>query len=188
MLYLSVFLDEIDYSCLLRKIKSSVRKNEAPSQNSFRNTLLKFIEPLLPAVTSISFARNIAAKQANKFAFTYGFKLRTYVEKSKEYNDQLVERNVKNMLTLTAAVKKIDYQKIINEITKSTPPKDNSLVSDILKIIEPFAAETMKTIPDSAIAELFMLLGRDKLIEMAQGYGVEISDLSLTAPEGDSWA
>ena len=188
MLYLTVLVDKIDYSCLLKEIKSSVQKNEAPSQNSFRNTLLNFIEPMLPSVTSTSFVRRLAAKQANKFAFAYGLTIRTYIEKNKDYNDQLAERNGKNMLILTASVKKIDYQKIINEITKSTPPKDNSLVSDILKIIEPFAAETMKTIPDSAIAELFMLLGRDKLIEMAQGYGVEISDLSLTAPEGDSWA
>jgi len=39
----------------------------------------------------------------------------------------------------------------------------------------------MKTIPNSAIAELFMLLGQDKMMDLAEDYGIHLADLNLSA-------
>jgi hypothetical protein len=72
---------------------------------------------------------------------------------------------------------------------KSSPDKsdkkeneNNFDVAGIIKIVEPFIADTMKTIPPKAIAELFMLLGREQIMKLAKNFGVELSDISVTAP------
>jgi hypothetical protein len=87
------------------------------------------------------------------------------------------------IMDVKVSIESIDYSKladIINESMKSTGTKtNNSTVTETIRIIKPFIGETMATVPPSAIVELFELLARDKVIELAQNSGITISDISL---------
>ncbi|MCL2717603.1 MAG: hypothetical protein FWE14_02325 [Lachnospiraceae bacterium] len=181
MTYLTIIIHKIDYKIFLTKFKSSINQNPASSRTGFRDTFLSIIQPLLPTLESLTLTRNIIAMQANKIAMDYGLAINTYLEKTDTYFKKIKEGNTNCMLTLSITIEKIDYQKIINEIKKSASSQnDNAILSDVLNIVEPFAAETLNTIPPAAIADLFMLLGKDKIIDLAKKYGVKLSDLSVT--------
>lgn len=179
MRHISIFINEIDYGILLGRIKMAVG-NKSSVKNQGRNgRLLKILRPFVGIINVLPniFIENQIMKQAAKF----GIYTTVYIENNKAKIKALNERKIITMLNLSASIEKIDYQKLINTIQGSSASKGGSLVvPDVIKIIEPFLAETMKTIPDAAIAELFMLLGRDKIVEMAQDYGVKISHLSMT--------
>ena len=180
MMNILIFIYEIDISILLKEIKASSKHPNKHSRTGFRDTFLEMIRPLLPTLASLAPTRRIIAKQITNFAIKYGMKIRTHIEKNETYIQSFKEGNKNCMLTLSASIANVDYQKILKEIQKNTSSNgNNSIMNDVINIIEPFAAETMKTIPPAAFAELFMLLGKDKIIEMAGKYGVELSDLSM---------
>ena len=71
---------------------------------------------------------------------------------------------------------------VINDSLRSTETKSNNhILTEVIKIIKPFIDETMATVPPSAIVELFELLARDKVIELAQNCGITISSIKLEA-------
>ncbi|MCL2663281.1 MAG: hypothetical protein FWE83_08150 [Oscillospiraceae bacterium] len=89
------------------------------------------------------------------------------------------------IMDVKVSIESIDYAKladVISESVKSTGTKTNNhTVTETIRIIKPFIDETMSTIPPSAIVELFELLAREKVIELAQNSGITISDISLEA-------
>jgi len=86
------------------------------------------------------------------------------------------------MFNVTATIKSIDYNKLIGAISESMPKEDSksgAIFAEVLKIVKPFAGQTLKTIPPSAIVGLFDLLVRDKIVDMAEKHGVKISSITL---------
>ena len=77
----------------------------------------------------------------------------------------------------------VNYTKLADVISESLKSagmeKINNKVAGAIRIIKPFIDETMSTVPQSAIKELFELLAREKVIELAQRSGITISDISL---------
>ncbi|MCL2254386.1 MAG: hypothetical protein FWC09_08065 [Lachnospiraceae bacterium] len=173
MKYVTIYICDIDYNKLPTEIKPKI--NHKPKHSK----LLDFLLPLSPALEKIP--NVLLANQIVKFAAKYGISLMVYIENKKPKNENINERLTNIMYNLSVSVDRIDYQKLIESIRKDSSSKNGSSVFfEILKIITPFAADTMKTIPPKAVADLFMLLGRDKIIEMAKDYGVVLSGLSVT--------
>ncbi|MCL2050142.1 MAG: hypothetical protein FWG91_00215 [Lachnospiraceae bacterium] len=186
MTYLTLIIHKIDYSILLKELKTGSKKSPVSTGTSFcdkmRDTMMELMTPLFSFLESLSLTRNIIARKINKSAMNYGIVLSTYLEKNEVYYEKLKEGNKNCMLTLSASIEKIDYQKLINELKKtSASPNNKPILLDIINIIEPFLSATMKTIPNSAIAELFMLLGQDKMMDLAEDYGIHLADLNLSA-------
>jgi len=87
----------------------------------------------------------------------------------------------KNMLNISASID-IDYDKLSKRISESKNKKDSNLnkrVYETVRIVKPFISKTMSTIPPSAIAELFDLLAKEKIIKLAGSAGVTISSISV---------
>ena len=85
------------------------------------------------------------------------------------------------MLNISASID-IDYDKLSKRISESKDKKDSNLnkrVYETVRIVKPFIGKTMSTIPPSAIAELFDLLAKEKIIELAGDAGVTISSISV---------
>lgn len=120
-------------------------------------------------------------KQLAEFSKHYGVTLDTYLSKNRTKSINL--SGVNYMLKITASINAIDIQKAISEFNKKTAnnASDSLLINATLRIIQPFIGKTFATIPPSAIAELFMLFGRDKITELAGSYGIKLTDLSVTA-------
>ena len=89
------------------------------------------------------------------------------------------------ILNATILIDSIDYTKLadaISESLKSTGRESNNhTLTEAIRIIKPFIAETMATVPPSAIVELFELFAREKVIKVAQNCGISISNISLEA-------
>ena len=89
------------------------------------------------------------------------------------------------ILNVTVLIDSINYSKladVINESLKSTGRENNNhTLTEAIRIIKPFIAETMASVPPSAIVDLFELLARDKVIELAQNCGITISSIQLEA-------
>ncbi|MCL1982599.1 MAG: hypothetical protein FWG53_05900, partial [Clostridiales bacterium] len=87
-----------------------------------------------------------------------------------------------NMLKITASIESIDYGKLARAISR--PRKTNAAESGdkLMKaanILEPFIDNTMATMPASALAELFALFAKEKVVEMADWYGIKLADVSM---------
>jgi len=90
-----------------------------------------------------------------------------------------------NILNATVLIDSINYTKlagVISDSLKSTGTESNNhTLTEAIRIIKPFIAETMGTVPPSAIVELFELFARDKVIELVQNCGIVISSIKLEA-------
>jgi len=93
------------------------------------------------------------------------------------------EKRGKKMLDISISIKSIDYNKLSSTIgeTAHNAESMNNTVSEVAKIVKPFISETMATIPIDAIPKLFELLGKDKVVEMAEKYGVVVDGVALDA-------
>jgi hypothetical protein len=85
------------------------------------------------------------------------------------------------MYKITAQIDSVDTRKAVDSARKLSAKLDGKLVAEVIRIIEPFFAKTFDTIPPSAVAELFTLIGREKAIEIAEGFGVKLSDLTISS-------
>ena len=91
----------------------------------------------------------------------------------------------RKILNATVLIDNINYTKlagVISESLKSTGTESNNhTLTEAIRIIKPFINETMATVPPSAIVDLFELLARDKVIELARNCGITISSIKLEA-------
>jgi hypothetical protein len=83
-----------------------------------------------------------------------------------------------NMFNFSTSVD-IDYSKLVAALSELQTKGKGLPLDKILEIVKPFIGETMKTIPPSAIAELFELVAKDIVVEKATDFGVKISAISL---------
>ena len=90
----------------------------------------------------------------------------------------------RNMLNISVSIKSIDYKTLLNAIEpnsqKTGKVNDNgNVVGEVVRIVKPFIADTLSTIPSAAIVELFDLLARDKVVDLAKKYGVQLSAIDI---------
>jgi len=118
-----------------------------------------------------------------RFTEEYGFTLSEL-----RVGDNAFAQNKKSgskILNATVFIDNINYTKltdVISESLKSTETEStNHTLTEVIRIIKPFIAETMATVPPSAIVELLELFARDKAIELAQNCGITISSIQLSA-------
>ncbi|MDR2530393.1 MAG: hypothetical protein LBC65_02475 [Oscillospiraceae bacterium] len=86
-----------------------------------------------------------------------------------------------NMLNINITIDGVDPIAAIRRV-REHGGSGGGVVPRVLEIVEPFAADTLRTIPPSAIAELFNLLAKERLIELAKEFGVSVSEIRVTAP------
>jgi hypothetical protein len=86
-----------------------------------------------------------------------------------------------NMLNISASIDKVEWGKLLSVLggPAKKPKVGDDTLQKVIKIVEPFIANTMDTIPNEAIAELFNLLARDKVMALARNYGVRLSGVSV---------
>ena len=88
------------------------------------------------------------------------------------------------MLNISVSIESSDYKTLLNTIepnSQKTGKSNNNgkVVGEVIRIVKPFIADTLSTIPPSAIAELFDLLARDKVVDLAKKYGVHLSAVDI---------
>jgi len=98
-------------------------------------------------------------------------------------DDVLIQNRLggRSMLNISVSVDSIDYGKIVDIIGESAKGGTNSVLPEVARILKPFIGETMATVPPSAIAELFDLLGKDKVVGLLGNYGIAVSEVSVEA-------
>ena len=172
MKLLYIIIRRIDYGVLIARIadKKTIPKSQL---------VMLGIELLNRLNLKSGYAKNLS-----DFAQMYGIYLDAYIKKNK--NDVVRVSGGSKMLKIVASISNIDYAKAVKAIKDMPVPADKSpeqvaLVAKVISIVEPFIVDTLNTIPPSAIAELFTLLGREKVIELAKNIGVDLADLSITA-------
>lgn len=108
------------------------------------------------------------------------------LNKLKIGGDTLIQKNSesKGLLNISVMIESIDYSKIISIVNESSKNEKDSVkdatLPEIIRIIKPFIEDTMAMIPSSAIAELFDLLAKDKVIALTGNYGISLSSISIT--------
>jgi hypothetical protein len=89
------------------------------------------------------------------------------------------------MLNININIEKIDYLQVfktVQNLTSKQPQEgENDLFLKILEIVAPFADKALAMIPQSAIAQLFNLLGKDKVLKLAKDFGVYVTDIEVTS-------
>jgi len=92
------------------------------------------------------------------------------------------------MLNINVNIEKIDYLQVFKAVqnltSKETREGENDLFSKILGIVAPFADKALAMMPPSAIAQLFNLLGKDRVLKLAKDFGVYVTDIKVT-PQND---
>jgi hypothetical protein len=111
----------------------------------------------------------------------YGVESEIFISKSKTNL-----RQDSKMFYISIAIEEIKYLKLAArwfEKPTSNQAKGggNNLFRQILNIVEPFADKTLRTIPPSAIAQLFDLLGKNAVLTFAKEYGVNVTDIQISA-------
>ena len=87
-----------------------------------------------------------------------------------------------NMYNINVSIGAIDFGKLgsrINNPRAKTRDTNSSKLNEVVRIVTPFIGKTIETIPAEAITELFNLLGRDKVFEIAGDYGIELKDIAV---------
>ena len=182
-------LQHIDYDKLLSHIRGAYKNTHKRQDffsslfSGFTNGLKQFfgklvINPwILKKITeNPSFLKSPAAKLSQKYGVLFTV--------LKIESDTLISKKTgeKNMLNISATIGDIDYDRLARRITESKDRKDgvgNERIYEAVRIVKPFIDKTMATIPPSAIAELFELFARDKIIKLAGEAGVTISNVSV---------
>lgn len=186
MQYFLFSIKRVDYSVLLDKIRiNKTRAAPKPSGGlaqikSFLINIvlgLPFVKRLIPQV-----AVDKAVDKAVNLLSDYG------ITATGSVAPQKIKRNSEEISMLTIAfsidTKKINMSKLRAKLQNNNPKRSNNdLFSQILAIDSksPFVANALAAIPPGAVAELFDLLGKDKLLDLAKEFGVSISGLSVTA-------
>lgn len=176
MIQLNAELHHIDYEKLLSRIQDAKEK-----QAGIPYWLVKIAGKLL--TSNIGFIMKpitlFTKNRISVFAEGYGI---YFTELSiKDVTLIRTENEGGNMLDISVSIEKIDWDKLVSVIggISNRAFDNNGTLPEVVRIIKPFVNETMATIPLNAIAELFDLLVKDKVVGLAEDYGVTVSEISV---------
>jgi len=174
----------IDFDKLLTHIQTP-NKTKGPLANFFTKTVKIAISPFV--VKRVINSPSILKRLIFSIADEYGVAISELTINTKVFlpHNRSAESSCGNFLNASIIIDNIDYSVlstfILESMNSANKANHNAIQSEAIRIIKPFINETVATIPPSAISELFELLAKDKLIEMAKGYGVTLSDVALHA-------
>jgi hypothetical protein len=167
---LNIYVYKIEYKRLTDKVADIIRGGKITGLGFGSICKLLFRLMLCPG----------QLKRMTEYAREYGLHADVLtIEEGKD--STYVKRGDSAMLTVSATIGKIDYGKILDAIKPAGGSRDSTTIDRIMQIIQPFIADTLETIPHSAMAELFMLLGREQVMKLAEEFGIRLSDLSVTS-------
>ena len=168
-------INSIDYEQLLSSIQEKKELNKIIKAFVTKPLGLRTIKRSLGVISPI------IKKEAKKYGLVFS------VLRIDDNTLIHQETGGKNMLDILASIENIDYHKMAEAISASTSKRktkvSNDKVPEVIRIIKPFIGDTMATIPTSAISELFDLLIRNKITELAGDYGVYLSGISVSPSE-----
>ena len=177
---LYVKLHHIDYGKMLSRIQDQ-NQNPKEDLSGCLGGLIRTFGKL--GLLTNSFTIGIAKKfiKSSVTDLTKGYGIYLSVLEIRGITIIRENRGGDNMLNISASIANIDWDKLMD--TMGGPAKksngNDDILREVVRIIKPFIGETMATIPNEAIAELFDLLARDKVIDVAWDYGVEVSDITV---------
>ena len=166
-------LQSIDYQKLLSKLEEPKHPHK-----HVPIWLIKLLSELLESHIS-SILRPFIPKRKIKH-LTEDFGISFSVLKIKDIDLIEHKTNADNMLSIIAKIDHVNWGKlsaIINSATKKVEIEQENPLPEIIKIIKPFINDTMATVPPSAMVELFKLLAKDKIIELASINGIKTSEV-----------
>jgi hypothetical protein len=156
-------------------------EDEEAARDAFSGLKDSFKKRMLKAAVEKKPLGLLLKHRISKSAKTYGISLAELRIKSGAAPGGAVAGSGE-MLSISVSVKNIDYGKLaagIEDITRASEIGSSNALSKAAGIVKPFIGKTMATIPLPAVAELFDLLARDKVIELADNYGVTISSIFM---------
>jgi hypothetical protein len=120
-------------------------------------------------------------ENASNILRNYGVGSEIFISKSK--TDL---RQDSKMFYISIAIEEIKYSKLAERLfgkltSNQAKGGKNNLFQQIFNIVEPFADRTLRTIPPSAIAQLFDLLGKNAVLKFAKEFGVNVTDMQISA-------
>ena len=190
MIYLNAVVSDIDYDVLLGRIEAAAKNSTGKQEN----------RPGFPMeiVSNLGWLANLLAQMVPDFVFAkiIDTRKKALTDLAKDYGVHLsfltadsqpvkmMNKGERYMLNISVSIKNIDYKTLLNAIepnSQKTGKSNNkgNVVGEVIRIVKPFIADTLSTIPPSAIAELFDLLARDKAVDLAKKYGVQLSDIDI---------
>jgi hypothetical protein len=164
-IYLNTSISSIDFARLLGCLQENWSKTSKPLAG-----IKKAFAHVVPFKAKLWWLKDKIETQAD----AYGINLETLEIGGSAF---MHEDLVKNSMYKITAELDVDFNKLIDVLSKPSPKPQNATedkLKEAARIVKPFISTTMGTIPPAAVVELFELFGRDKLIEMAAGYGVKL--------------
>jgi hypothetical protein len=151
----------------------SIKSKHAPKFSVLLLEIPEFLKQL--------YYDDVNMENASDILRGYGVDSEIFISKSK-----IDLRQDSKMFYISIAIEEIKYSKLAArwfEKMRSNQAKDgeNNLFQQILNIVEPFADKTLRTIPPSAIAQLFDLLGKNAVLTFAKEFGVNVADIQISA-------
>ncbi|MCL2425427.1 MAG: hypothetical protein FWD05_03715 [Oscillospiraceae bacterium] len=169
----------IDFKKLITRIQTP-SKSKGSLANFFAKTIKVAISPFV--VRKMIHSPSILKRLVFSVAEEYGIAISKLTVDSKVFFKPDTKHS--DFIKVSILVDNIDYvtvSKFITETLDSTNEvSHNTTLTEVLRIIKPFIGETMATIPPSAISELFDLLAKEKIVELARNYGIAVSNITLT--------
>jgi hypothetical protein len=124
---------------------------------------------------------DVNMENASSILRGYGVESEIFISKSK-----IDLRQASKMFYISIAIEEIKYSKFAAKLFEKLTSHqakggEDNLFRQIFKIVEPFADKTLRTIPPSAIAQLFDLLGKNAILALAKEFGVNMTDIQISA-------
>ena len=167
----------VDYEKLLLRIHEHKKK-----QTAIPPWLLEVLGRLLtsPAGLALNLIAPLAKGRIIDFSGSCGVYFSELI--IRDVNIIKTKREGRNMLDISVSVASVEWDKLADTLIGRTKSggNGNTTLQDLVRIVKPFIAETMATIPPAAIVELFGLFAKEKAIELAGRHGIVVSDISVT--------
>jgi len=172
-------LQSIDYDVLISHIQAPHEKRKPVP-----HWLIKLLGKILESHFSGILRLFAPKKEVQEFLEEYGVSF----SKLEIKGFPLIEKPTrgKNMLNITVSIDSVNWDVLADRLSGISLSSSNSGVNDnaiqiqqVAEIVKPFINDTMATVPPSAMVELFDLLGKDKVVELAGSCGVKVSMISI---------
>jgi len=172
-------LHSIDYRVLISHIQAPHEKRKPVP-----HWLVKLLGKLLFSHISGFLRLFVPKSEIHEFLEAYGVSFSKLELKGISLIDKTPSEQ--NMLNISVSIDSVDWDVLSDKLSDISSIGNELAAGDsaektrqLVEILKPFINDTMATIPPSAIVQLFDLLGKDKLVELAKSCGVVVSDVLI---------
>ena len=172
-------LHSIDYEILASHIQVPLEMRKPVP-----HWLIKLLGKILVSHFSGILRLIIPKKEIQDFFKEYGVSFSKLELKDISLIEETTDFN--NMLNITVSIDRVDWDVLSDRLDgipvsggSSNLKNGDSQIQQVAEIVKPFINDTVATVPPSAMVELFDLLGKDKVMEWAESYGVTVSAITV---------